>query len=160
MKSLEGAQVSECPRTTSTSTVECSSGTGFFVSAVSTGPFFSFLTHQTIMAYYLDNCHCIYLFYGILGQILLFAHIKQKCPYLWSQRWSCALLVRIHSRHPRILSSPTQVPHKCPTSAPSCRMSNWPTPFEDPCSATHCYFPPASKPWTSKFVKVHLLKFS
>ena len=26
----------------------------------------------------------------------------------------CALVVRIHSRHPRILSSPTQVPYKCP----------------------------------------------
>ena len=49
MISLGGAQVSECPPTTSTSTVECSSGTGFFVSAVSAGPFFSFLTHQSIM---------------------------------------------------------------------------------------------------------------
>ena len=41
------------------------------------------------------------------------------------------------------------------------RPAECPTPYEDPCSATHCYFPPASKPLTTTEIlfKCHFLCF-
>ena len=41
------------------------------------------------------------------------------------------------------------------------RPAECPTPYEDPCSATHCYFPPASKPLTTTKIlfKCHFLCF-